>query len=274
MGKASGIRNLMDMGGLIVSSLLVGRLLTTETQHPIVAVGVIALVLVVGTSITLLGVRERPSTATGKPFSLGVGVWFKTLRTDLLSQRDFAWLIVARLLFLVGVYGAQTFIQYYIRDVLVVEDPIQLTGDLLAAIALALTAFSVAGGWLGDRFGHRLISNIASLIGGLGCILMLWARTPGTLLIFGGIFGLGIGLFLTANWAIANQLAPTDQAGKFMGLTNLATAGAAALSRLQGPLIDVLNNAASGSWLGYTYLFLMGAVCVMLSALVLRKVSV
>jgi MFS family permease len=172
------------------------------------------------------------------------------------------------------VYGTQTFAQYYIRDVLVAEDPIQLTGDLLAAIALALTAFSVAGGWLGDRFGHRRMSYIASLIGALGCFSLLWARTPGTLLVFGGILGLGIGLFLTANWALANQLAPADQAGKFLGLTNLATAGAAALGRLLGPIIDIFNNAVPGGWWGYTFLFFVGALCILISSVFLHKAFV
>ena len=273
MGKASGIKNLMDMSGLIISSLLVGRLLTTETRHPVVAVSVVALVLAAGALVTLFGVREKASATLTTQLRVDIAAWIKSIVSDLGSHRQFTWLIVSRLFFLIGVYGTQTFAQYYIRDVLRVEDPIQVTGDLLAAIALALTAFSVAGGWLGDRFGHRSISYLASLIGAVGCISLLWAQTPAKLLVFGAFLGLGIGLFLTANWALANQLAPASQAGKFLGLTNLATAGAAAISRLLGPMIDVLNNASQGSWWGYTFLFLTGAICIMLSAIFLRKVA-
>jgi MFS family permease len=47
------------------------------------------------------------------------------------------------------------FAQYYIRDILKVANPVALTGNLLSAITLALIAFALAGGWLGDRFDHK-----------------------------------------------------------------------------------------------------------------------
>ena len=156
---------------------------------------------------------------------------------------------------------------------LAVPNPVQLTGDLLAVITLALIFFALAGGWLGDRFGHLRMSLAASVFGFMGCMLMIWAKTPETLLLFGGILGVGIGLFLTANWALATELAPTAEAGKFLGLTNLATAGAAAAGRLEGPFIDLLNNARPGAWLGYVGLFILGAVCILASAILLRGVG-
>jgi MFS family permease len=78
---------------------------------------------------------------------------------------------------------------------------------------------------------------------------------------------------LTANWALANELAPPAEAGKFLGLTNLATAGAGAIGRLEGPFIDLLNNARPGAWWGYAGLFLAGTVCIGVSALLLTKVK-
>ncbi len=106
----------------------------------------------------------------------------------------------------------------------------------------------------------------------MGCLLLLATRTPGLLLVFGAVLGAGIGLFLTANWALATELAPEAEAGKFLGLTNLATAGSGALGRLQGPVIDGLNAAAPGAWWGYAELFVFGAVCVLISAWLLRRV--
>jgi MFS family permease len=124
---------------------------------------------------------------------------------------------------------------------------------------------------LGDRFGHRKIQYLASAIGTLGCLLLLMARTPQTLLIFGGVVGIGIGLFLTANWALVNRLAPLAEAGVFLGLTNLATAGSGAVGRLLGPIIDLLNNANPGAFAGYTVMFIFGAVCTCASALLLAR---
>ena len=271
LGWASGFKNLMDMAGLVVSSLLVGSLLKPETRHPVAVVGLVAAVLAIGALITLLGVREKPSPGS-RPHLNFKSTIREAFQVNLTEHRAFAWLIASRLFFLAGIYGIQTFAQYYVRDVLAVPNPIQLTGNLLAVITLALIFFAVLGGWLGDQIGHRRMSALASLIGALGCLALVWARTPNTLLAFGSLLGVGIGLFLTANWAMANQLAPAEEAGKFLGLTNLATAGAGMIGRLEGPLIDLFNNLWPGLWWGYTGLFLMGVACLLVSAVLLGRI--
>jgi MFS family permease len=112
----------------------------------------------------------------------------------------------------------------------------------------------------------------ASLIGGVGCLLLLLANSTTTLLIYGAVAGAGIGLFLTANWTMANRLAPAAEAGKFMGLTNLATAGSAAAGRLIGPGIDLLNNFKPGEFYGYAGLFIFAGLSIFVSALFIRGV--
>jgi len=271
LGSASALKNFMDMAGLIAASLLMGRIVAPDTRQPLAAVGLVALVLAISAAITILGVHEKPSTAgntAGPRRSL-----LAEFQIDWQVNRNYAWLIVSRLFFLISIYGVQVFAQYYVRDVLAAPNPVKLTGDLLAAITLSLVAFSLVGGWLGDRLGHKRVTYLACLVGGSGCFLLLWATTPGLLLAFGIIFGIGIGLFLTANWALANELAPPAEAGKFLGLTNLATAGAGAIGRLEGPFIDLLNNARPGAWWGYAGLFLAGTVCIGVSALLLTKVK-
>lgn len=284
LGWASGFKNLMDMVGLVVSSLLVGRLLTPEIRHPVNVVALVAVVLAAGAAVTVLGVKEQPTnfqkTGTGEDVSGGrlaalrasLSGLVGALQVDARAHKGFWWLIASRFLFLCGIYGIQSFAQYFVRDVLAVSNPIKLTGDLLAVITLALMVFVVAGGWLGDRFGHKRILLVASVVGATGCLLLLQANTPGRLLAFGSIVGVGLGLFLTANWALVNEQAPVAEAGKFLGLTNLATAGAGMVGRLEGPFIDLLNNARPGAWWGYMLLFLSAAAFMLLSALLLRRV--
>jgi MFS family permease len=272
-GRASAIKNLIDMIGLVISSLLVGRLLAPGALQPVAPVAVIAAALAAVTLITMLGVREAPALRSlgSQKLRKHLDAFFASLRPAL--QPPFGQVVLSRFLFLIGVYGIQVFAQYYVRDVLGAENPIKLTGDLLAAITLSLVAFALAGGWLGDRIGHRRVQFVASAIGVAGCLLLNWARSPALLLGFGIVLGVGIGLFLTSNWALAIQHAPLEQAAKYMGLTNLATAGAGALSRLQGPLIDGLNAAQPGAWWGYTALFSLGALGIALSAWVLNRIN-
>ncbi|MGD8553684.1 MAG: MFS transporter [Anaerolineales bacterium] len=267
MGVASGIKNLFDMAGLVISSLLIGRILTA--QNVPLAFGSVAAALVLGSLFTLFGVREKQAEVSDpanqpKPFDFAFGA----LRDNQIYRR----LILSRLLFLTGVYGVQTFAQYYIRDTLAVPDPVKLTGDLLATIVLTLIGFSLVAGYLCDRLGRKPLHVVAALLVAVGSLLMMLATNPGTILVFGSVIGAGIGLFLSANWALANDHAPLGEAGKFLGLTNLATAGAGALSRLAGPGIDSLNVLKPGAYLGYDGLFILAAGAALLSLFALRSV--
>jgi MFS family permease len=268
MGLASGVKNVFDMAGMVISSLLIGRLLTTENLAPTMAT--IAGFLLLSAAFTLFGVRE--STPIGSGANQDTESDIQISSVDPRVKRDYGFLILARLLFLIGVYGVQTFSQYYIRDVLDVADPVKLTGDLLATIVLTLIGFSIVAGYLCDRLGRKPLHTVAAILIGVGCVLMTTADSPRSILIFGSVIGAGIGLFISANWALANDLAPAGQAGKFLGLTNIATAGAAAISRLAGPGIDALNAFRPGSYFGYDGLFLGTAFFALLSLIVLTRV--
>ncbi len=270
MGLASGVKNFLDMAGMVVSSLAVGRLLSPEDPEPLGVIGLVAAILVVGALFVLLGVRESV------PVGGTVLRWREraraAFRIDWRGNTAYWRLIGSRLLFLLGIYGIQAFAQYYVRDTLQTENPVKLTGDLLATIVLSLIAFSIMAGYLCDRIGRRPMHVVAAALAAVGSLLMLTAHTPADVLAYGSIIGAGIGVFITANWALANDLAPEGEAGKFLGLTNLATAGAAALSRLTGPGLDWLNALRPGQHLGYASLFAGAAVLALASLVTLRRV--
>ncbi len=270
MGIASGVKNFLDMAGMVVSSLAVGRLLSPENPEPLGVTALVAVILVSGALLLILGVRESV------PSREAAGAWLDRLRSafriDWQGNAAYWRLIGARLLFLFGIYGIQAFAQYYVRDTLETDNPVQLTGDLLATIVLSLILFSIVAGHLCDRFGRRPMHVAAAALTAVGSLLMLAAHTPAAVLVFGSIIGAGIGVFITANWALANDLAPEGEAGKFLGLTNLATAGAAALSRLTGPGLDWLNALRPGQNLGYTALFIGAAAVALISLIALRRV--
>jgi MFS family permease len=277
LGAASGFKNLFDMGGLVVASLVMGNLLGPDAKDVTIPFVVIAAVLFVSALITILGTKEDSTVeieavstqAAQKPKGI-----FLLHRIQLPSRGSpYSWLIGSRFLFLLGIYDIQVFAQYYIRDVIPTDNPVKLTGDLLASITLALIASALVGGWIGDRFGHKRVQYLASGISAIGCLLLMLARDPNSLMIYGGITGVGIGLFITSNWALLSKMAPLAQAGVYLGLTNLATAGSGAVGRLMGPIIDILNNLNPGIFSGYTAMFIFGAVCTGLSTILLAKVS-
>ena len=136
---------------------------------------------------------------------------------DLHANKNFFRLVAARFVFLIGIYGVQTFAQYYIRDVMQAPNPVKATGELMAALAVALVLCSVLGGWLTDRIGSRRVLVLASLLSAAGCFLLISARDLQTMTLYSSLLGAGIGFFLTSNWALASKLAPKGEAGKFLG---------------------------------------------------------
>jgi len=279
LGSASGMKNLMDMAGLVAASLLMGRLVPPDIISAMRPIALVIAVLAAAALVTLLGVREKPTTASNltgsEPASLELEEAPQVPAVGQRASKSYWWLIASRFAFLLGIYDIQVFAQYFVRDVIPTPNPVKLTGDLLAVLTLGLIAFALLGGWLGDRIesGHKKILALAGVLSAAGCLLMLLVRTPAGLLSLGSVLGMGIGLFLTSNWALATRLAPHDSAGKFLGFTNLATAGSGAVARLTGPLIDLGNNAAAGEFWGYTGMFLFGALCTLLSVGLLTRVT-
>jgi MFS family permease len=271
MGVASSLKTFMDMLSLVVASLLAGRLLHPITRDPAPIMIVVMSLLAISASITFYGVREEPALNGERTNWKSL---FTVFQVNFRENSSYWWLIAERMLFLLGIYGMQTFAQYYLQDVLRVPDPPKQTGDLLAALTITMVLLVLLAGWLTDTYGAKRILVIGTCIAAAGMLLMLLATDMRGLTIFGSVLGAGIGLFLTSNWALANSLAPQQEAGKFLGLTNLATAGAAALSRLEGPVLDWLNAIWPGAWVGYKGLFVFGAVCMLLSIYFLQRIHV
>jgi len=266
-GLASGIKNLFDMGGLVVTSLVAGQLMGDE--NPTLAFAIMGGVLALSALITLLATSETPAAEAGKS---AAGYSLRDLlRVELRRYPDYAWLIVSRFFILLGIYAVQVFAQYYIRDRLGMEDPAAVTGNLMATIGIALTLLVLPAGLLSDRFGRRRLNLFSGALAALGIFLLILVRDVSTLYIFGGIIGMATGIFLSVNWALATDLIPTEEAGKYLGLSNLATAGAGASSRLAGPLIDGLNALRPGAYLGYPALFILASASTLLGTLLLLK---
>lgn len=273
LGMASGIKTTLDMAGIILSSLLMGFLITAEDADPTLSVLVIIGLLVLFALITLLFTRERSTASPQQKLQFDwKALWKSVFHFKAEGDKGYWRLIFSRFLYLVGVYGFQSFAQYFIRDKFPEQDPIQFTQFVMGSFVIVLIIFSLLSGKWSNRFGQKRLQIVSSFIGAAGALLVIFAATPFQLISFGSILGAGLGIFLATNWALANQMAPQGDAGKYMGLTNLATAGSAAVARLEGPMTDLLNNAAPGQWWGWTALFAISALLMLWSALAMRQV--
>lgn len=253
-GLASGIKNFFDMGGLIVTSLVAGRLVSrAQSMWVFVAVGGILLLCA---TITIVMTREH---ARDRIVSRGRDLK-SVIHLQLARYPLYARVLVGRFLILLGIYMVQGFAQYYLRDWLHVADPALVTGNLMATIGGALTLCVFPAGWLSDKVGRWVLNIAAGAMAATGIFLLVWARSVLAVYGFGALIGIGTGVFLSVNWALATDLIPPQEAGKYLGLSNLATAGAGALSRLGGPLIDGLNALWPDTAIGYPVMFAVAAL--------------
>ena len=79
------------------------------------------------------------------------------------------------------------------------------------------------------------------------------------------LIGVAVGLFYPANWALGTNVVPQDQAGRYLGISNLAGAGAGAIGAyIGGPIADSR---------GYVLLFTIFGIIFLLSVLPLLGVS-
>ena len=208
------------------------------------------------------------------------GVWSGTLATlgqDARRQSSFTWWVVNRLLFLAAATSFQGFLPFFLMYAFKVdaEQAASMNGNLMTVIGLFIMLFAFAGGWVSDRFGKRRVVSMSGLVAAIGGCLVLgtiWVPRMEIIYAAGGLIGLGTGLFMTANWALGTELAPAGEAGRYLGISNLAGAGAGMIGKgIGGPIADYLNGYVPG--LGYFAIFAAYAVLFALSAVSLRWVK-
>ena len=185
LGMASGIKTAMDMLGIIISSLLIGFLISADHADPKKSVLAIVGFLLVFGLITLLGGREKvPVQVQPRPLPFK-GLWKEVFNFKMEGDKDYWRLIFSRFLYLVGIYGFQSFAQYFIRDRFPGQDPIVFTQIVMGTFVVVLIIFSLLAGALGDRYGRKKIHILSGFIGAVGAVLLIFAVTPVQLIAFG-----------------------------------------------------------------------------------------
>ena len=199
--------------------------------------GILAFLMIVAISITSVLVSRRE------------------LRTPLNNQRrnvKSSWrsvlnpqlglFLASRLVMITAIASFQTYGLFFLRYSVGLDNPAEALGRMILVIAGALAIAVYITGWISDRAGRKPMVMVGAIGAAISTVWMLTANDSTQVLIIASVMGASIGVLLSANWALANELADESQAGLHMGIVNLATIGGAALAKLLGPGIDVLNQ--------------------------------
>jgi MFS family permease len=134
---------------------------------------------------------------------------------------------------------------------------------------------ALPSGWLSDRFGHPRLLIVSGLAAAAGTLIVLLTTSLAVIYVGGAVIGLAAGLFYSANWALGTSLVPKDQAARFLGLSNLAGAGAGAVGAyIGGPIADqVTASLPSVPGAGYVLLFAIYAFLFLFSVAAITRVK-
>jgi Na+/melibiose symporter-like transporter len=251
-GLASGVKTLFEVGGgvalLYPVSLLMDRYhLVGHPQWLWLSLVILAGLLLGMMLITVMTVKE---TAKGASHQLPVvATLVQSFKIDLRANRYFVLFLASRLLVIMAFTTLQTFALYFLQDVIGVTQPARATAQFSIVAAVGMLALVYPAGRLSDRMGRRPIIIAAGLLGGLGVASLFFATSLIHVMLSGGLIGIAFGSFMSSSWALATDLVAKDEEAKYLGLTNITTAGGSALARLMGPLIDFFNASRAG--LGY-----------------------
>lgn len=172
-----------------------------------------------------------------------LGVWVSvriSIGSEIKDQHSFVWWVVNRLTFMIASVNLSTFMVFFLQEKfpeLVGEKAANPAINIIIVVGLFILVTAIPSGWLADKFGKKLLITLAGLLVAGGTAVVVTA--PGLSAIYVGacFVGAGVGLFYSANWALGTELVPKERAGHFLGIQNIAGAGAGAVGAYIGGTI-------------------------------------
>ncbi|WP_034383422.1 MFS transporter [Deinococcus sp. YIM 77859] len=260
-GHYSGVMGLLQAAGQLlgaVAAFVVGLL----GWPALVSFGLIAVVLLVPALVTLRGVPEDAAAALAP--NTPPLTW-----QQLFAYPPFLWVFVTRVLFALGQYSVQPFLQYYNADVLRQPEPETSTSIMLVCIIAGSIASALIGGRISDRVGRKPVIYVAGTVMAAAALLLLVAPGYPAALVLAVVFGLGFGAFTSVDWALGSDALPSASSyARDMGIWHVAFVAPQLSSAPQGALLDWGNT--QGPNVGYTLVF-GGAALFFLAGVVLVR---
>lgn len=206
---------------------------------PTIGLAVIEVVTMIPIILFVDEGRQAPSREGRSWLQIALGAW----GTDILRQRSYVWLLVSRLFFLMAP-SVLLFLGFFylIRTLHIPVD--QIGGPLtiitaVMGVTTGLTTFPAAR--LSDRLGRKKLIYVAIALGMIGMAGVAVAPSFPFMVVALIPVGISAGTFLAVDWALMTDIIPKATSGRYMGISNVATAISGPAARLiSGILLTVL----------------------------------
>jgi MFS family permease len=266
-GAASGYLGSMQMIGNIAAAVLIFSLPNVTGQFYVLAgVNLLAALLVLRAIQEVPGLRQRQLSFVQSMLA----PW---------KNPDFRWVWATRFFAMLGQYSVQTYLLYYLSDVvrtfdafgLHLVDPAQAVGVLGLMIFVGGALSAVYAGRRSDQLGRKRLIYVSGL--GLSLVMLPILTLPrfDLLVVLALIFGVFFGIYLAVDWALVADVLPDPEGyATDMGLWQTSIVLPQVIAGSFGGLIDRANQASAGS--GYTLVFLVAAGFFLLGTLLVRQI--
>ncbi len=283
-GTAAGVKTILEMIGVIAGVAVVGSALGQGQlwAAPLAAASLFFVILLI-TLATLrksspLVAREivfeqnesKPPVANSR---FAARSFFYSIMRNM--PPTFPWWMLNRFLFWSAAISIRTFMLNYMEDVLGMSltEAQALSSRLFIVLGIGVFLLALPAGAIADRVGRRPLLVAAGLMAAGGTTLFVLTREIPMLFVAGAFIAGGAGIFASASWALATDLAPATEGALYLALANGATVVGSIGGRLGGPLIDGLNYLSQSHTVGYTVVFGLAALFFVGSSGVVFKMS-
>jgi MFS family permease len=278
VGLASGLIGLFSAFGNI-TGFAVGAiaLKLSDTDPNAFFYGTMALGLIeFGTMLSVVIRVDEGRSAKPREGRSWLEIAREVWGTDILQERSFLWLVASRLFVLVAGALLINLSTFYLAQVFGMtadqtgNTKLLLLGVVTAGIVLAV----IPSARLSDRIGRKRVIYAACAIGATGLAVAAVAPTVPVALFGAGLFAIAAGSFLAVDWALMTDIIPKASSGRYMGISNVATASAGTIALAVGGagVMDTVNGVL-GYGAGPRAALWVGVVCYIIGALLLRPVN-
>jgi MFS family permease len=271
VGMASAMVGMMQIIGNITGYALVSIAAYYENRP--LAIAAVAIVELVTMASVVLKVDKGPppKPRDGKSWgTIAREVW----GTDILKERSYVWMVASRLFFLMAGGILFAYVVVYLKNVFGYDESGAgaVNGAMLVVVAIGNLVAVVPASRISDRIGRKPVIYAACLVGAVGVSITALAPHVAIAIVGAGLFGMSAGTFLAVDWALMTDIIPRVSAGRYMGISNVATGSAPLFAAALGAVVLDVTALVGGDAVAPRAAFLAAVVLYGVSALLLRPV--
>jgi len=205
------------------------------------------------------------------------------------KDKNFRWVFWTRFLFTAGFQIVSQYLEFFLDDVVErpyslgffeLNDPVEAASVFIGIITIGSLASALASGILSDFFGRKPLIYISGGCMSVVTIVLIFCKTYWILTLFGFVFGVGYGCYISVDFALVSDVLPNkSEYGKDMGVWhNSWLVPVVIIPPMSGIALDILqdHSAESGvfSNFGYKTIFFVATIFLVLAVVFISKVDV